>query len=692
MRHPRLLFPASLLTLALAACGAPYDDTASASGSSTGGTTGEPEPTTSTTGEPVAPELPTNRYFLRIDDTPPAPVRLEMDKAKALEIFGETAARQIKLIDVPTDKLLPVVLDRIQNSCGTGWRTYNPALAEKFLPESANHNCDTELGKTYGATEAERKLSPQYAMVRLLTMTSRNGNVANTALGSLWTYFHRPENGNNAFGLSFEDILAASLFCPYDANDPTVAADCVKQLKSFEQQDNPQYKNLEKDLQTKPFIPLDVLADTLKVTLMSSHPNIANETGALPVSLYDALLDMAPLADKFGPAGDHPGLLMKDDSDGDGVPEFTTRSDALQPDFKMVAIAESNLRRVIGVDASSGAGEMFVSTAAAPLAFNFLDEQKVQFVGIAEAPTVDMRMRIMELPERVPSCVDEADCKQNAPGDSSGIQYIWSQEPWSLERIVATAAYETYKEREFEFCFIIGDPCDALVKIGAGNDPPGWSVFDVKVGATAPKPQFFWELLLDIAQTAVHDFTGPDTKDVDKDGNTLEVLPAANGEDDIKEGDANPVFALSKVPIGLSRDEMLALIRPTLQAQADVIADVILGNYWKNNGRLDFYYRLGDDGKPYLFFVAASDKRPAAGDPDQLDNATYPNPGFFADAALTQKVSTTNIPGVSDTEHEKFPLPDQPTTLYMQDDTGTVYQLSFNVLSTLEVVVTVDAL
>src|SRR5690606_10987621 len=95
--------------------------------------------------------------------------------------------------------------------------------------------------------------------------------------------------------------------------------------------------------------------------------------------------------------------------------------------------------------------------------------------------------------------------------------------------------------------------------------------------------------------------------------------PSNDPDLEIEEGMMRPVFALKGVPIGLTADEMIAQIRPTLQAQADKIADVILGNYWTSNSRLDFYYRrAGDGGSPYLFFVGPEYKRPDADDPTKL--------------------------------------------------------------------------
>lgn len=662
MRHPRLLFPAPLI-LALAACPGTYNQPTTAgedTTGTTGGTTDAPDPTTGGTAEPVTPELPTNRYFLRIDDTPPPPVVAELDKEQALKIFGEDVAKQIKLLDVPVDPLLDEVLQRIQSSCGDAWKANS---------KDPQHNCAlTELGQTYGA---QWRKSPQYRMVALLTMTPANANVRGTSLSDFEQLFVK---NPNLFKVDFAQLLAGSLFC---AGTPAQQKACAEAPPA--------------DLLTRTFLPLDVLRDTLKATLLTSHPEI-NPDATLPVTLYDALLDMQPLAQKFGPAGMHPGLLVPDDA------EFTTYSDALTPAFKMIATAESNLRRVDGIDASVGAGEMFVSLDEAPLAFHFDDPELVKFEGLADVPTVDMRMRITELPKTVPACEDEPDCKTNAPGDSAGIQYVWSQERWSFEYIVAAASHAAYNTRVFDHCYVNFDPCLAQVSIGAGN-PPGWSVFKTDFQSVkVPKPQFLWELLLTIAQTSTHDFECQDTPDYDLDGNKTEIIACAGPNDadpgndpdlEIEEGGMAPVFALKKVPLGLTAQDLIDKLRPTMQTQAAKIADALAGAYWKNNARLDFYYRRGDDGVPYLYFVGPSDKRPSAGDPDQLGEYLYQKPGFFADAALTQKLSNTTIPGVADTEHEKLKLPGGGTTLYMQDEDGDTYRLDFTVNDPLEVVVRV---
>ncbi|PCC66604.1 hypothetical protein SAMN02745121_00666 [Nannocystis exedens] len=671
MRHPRPLLSLSLLIPALAACPGDPGDTDGGTTTETGTAADTDSDTTApTTGEPSAPQLPTDRFFLRIDDTPPPPVVLEMDKAKALEIFGEAAAKDITLIELDSGPLLDNVLATIQNSCGDQWNVYDDTVKNGDLPVSPNHDCNlTALGKLYDgdpiANDPNKwRTSPQFAMVRLLTMTPRNAVVATTVMEDFQYLFSLYDN-ETVNGLTFSDVLAASLFC---GDHELGSVQCTEKLK-----DSKLDKVHEGDLHTRPFIPVAVLRDALKVTLLASHPNIANSEGKLPVTLYDALMDMRPLSDKLGPVGDHPGLLVPDDAD------FTTYSDALTPEFKMVATADSNLRRVDGIDASEGAGEMFLSLADAPLAFDFNDPVKVVIEGIAANPTVDMRMAIAELDTKVPSCVDgNATCAPNLPDSPLGDTYVWSQPEWSLERIIAQAAYLAFKDLDYPFyCFAPGLPCLAGASVGMVD--PGWAEFDIQVpNLVSPAPQYLWEMLLDVAQDIIHDPAGNDAFMRDMNGKI--VGAEQNTADNLEEGGARPVFALKGVPIGFTADEMIAQIRPTLQSQADKIADVILGNYWTSNGRLDFYYRrAADGGTPYLFFVGLNDKRPAADDPTQLADYTYTKPGFFADPELKDKVSSTTIDGVADTEHEKYRLPEGESTLYIQDDVGDTYELRFTV-------------
>lgn len=622
---------ASLLALLAGAClqtPATADSDSDSDGTDSSGDVSSTQAPTTGSDDTGPPALNEGRYFLRIDDEPVPPVVLEMDKAKVIEVFGEPALKQIKLLDVDSTPMLINALAEIQKSCGEAWKTSewvkdvtdsdkDGDFNDLILKPYPVHDCSkgTELGKSFGLNW---KVSPEFALVRLLTMTPGNAVVVGTSL---------------------EDFANISV-----NDEPLLLSGILSEAMGIGVHD--------------PFIAIDKLVAALQTDLLASHPHInpdgTNPTGKLPITLYDAVHDMAPLADELGPSGEHPGILIPD-SDG-----FTTTSDALTPAFLMRATAESNLRLVQGVDASVGAGSMFVSTAAAPLNFDFLDPEKVQMLGIADAPTVDMRFSMSEAPTNIPSCSGDA-CKTNLPAMPVGSEYLWSQKAWLLEHIVGTAGMATFAERSFKKCFAkFGLTCIAEVAIGIAPNPLGWTVFTLKVeGETAPPAQYLWELLLEVAQIAVHD-------------------PDGDGKPDIEEGKARPVYELHKVPIGLTAEEMIAQIRPNLQAQAEFIAKTILGKFWKHNDHLDFYYRRGSDGgAPILFFVADTDLRPDPADPAQLGAYTYAKPGFFADAALTTKLSSTTLEGVPEADHEKLALSPGDTTVYMQDDAGDTYALRF---------------
>lgn len=604
--------------LLLAACG-DSDGTGGAgsggSGGGAGGGAGE-----GGAGGSVVIEEP-NRFRLRLDDAEVPAVELELDKQKALQVFGEEGAKQITILNVDTTELLRNALGKIQDACGTAWRNDS---------ESPGHDCTlTELGQSFGESW---QTSPAFALVRLLTMTPANANVTGTSLEGMKQIF--VENPGT-FAFDFAGVLADALGLVELAESPAAA-------------------------RTTPFVPIDKLILSLQQQLLGTHPAIPDPDGvSMPVTLYEALRDLAPLSQKLGPSGDHPGVLVPDDE------TFTTKSDVLQEDFRMRVVAESGLHRVSGVDLSKGGGDMFLRSGDAPLRFDFDDPAKLQITGIAPSPTVDLRISLRELPAQVPSCTEVPACKSNTPETPVGDGTVWTAPPFLLEPIVAKAAYLTYSDREFTACYFrLGGTCRMGVDIGQSGDPRGWTVFTDRVSDPPPRipnPQFLWELLTEVAQVAVHD-------------------PNGDGTEDILEGEAQPVFALKGVGIGLTGEQIIAELRPTLQSQAKEIADIILGRYWVNNDALDFFYgRVSPGGEPYLFFVAEDDLRPSDGDPDAPRAYTYDKPGFFTSPDLTEesKVSSKEIDGVADTTHEKFRLPPGETTLYMKDDEADVYEVRF---------------
>jgi hypothetical protein len=626
-----------LLFLAgLGACGGD-DPNNEPPGSGNSGGGGE---ASSTSASPPGPQ-----YFLRIDDAPVPPIVLDLDKASALALFGEAGSKDIVVLSVDSTRLLDDVLGQIQGACGTDWAA-DPDPSSS-IPAIPAYDCSaTPLGASFGPTWSA---SPELALVRLLTATPANADMRGTSL---------------------EDLAQLAIDNPDPFSDIDNFGDVLSESLGISR--------------TSPFIATDNLVRSLQQGLLATHPAVSNQHGAIPVTLHDALNDLTPLASKLGPVGlspwsgpgEHPGVLVPDDA------SFTTRSDALSPAFRMRVIAESHLRRVSGLDLSDGAGDMFISKADAPLSFDFEDPERLQITGITENPTIDLRFSLNEFPGVVPSCTASAACKTNYPtsypseadplGAPVGTGTVWTLPPFFLEPIIARAGLLQYEGRVFEECYLALGDCLVGVCIG---DPAGWTAFTSfwEAIVAVPEPQFIWELLAEIAQAQAHN---PAPEGAPSLLLTTPQIP------DIAEGAVNPQYTLRGVTIGMTADEIVAAMRPNLQSQAGKIADMILGRYWENNDALDFYYRRADAaGTPYLFFAAAGDLRPDPGHPGAPKPYTYQRPGFFSGPNLSpeSKVSATQVPGVADTEHEKYRLPEGETTLYMEDDAGDIYEVRFYV-------------
>ena len=90
---------------------------------------------------------------------------------------------------------------------------------------------------------------------------------------------------------------------------------------------------------------------------------------------------------------------------------------------------------------------------------------------------------------------------------------------------------------------------------------------------------------------------------------------------------------------GLPVPEAAEAVRPYLQEQASDLSDFILGDYKKNNDRVDFFYRRAEDGNVYAYFTAASDRA-------EGDSYDYAAPGFYSSSDLdpSHKLSDTAVP------------------------------------------------
>ncbi|MCA9694867.1 MAG: hypothetical protein KC636_35135, partial [Myxococcales bacterium] len=434
-------------------------------------------------------------------------------------------------------------------------------------------------------------------------------------------------------------------------------------------------------------LPLPAMIRAIEMSLLASHPNVDNSEGLISVTLYDALHDMTPLQEKLGAIGEHPGVLLRDDIDNpDG---FVTKSDALTDQFKMVMTISSRHRRVDGVDLSAASGgDMFIVQGDPALDFHLND---IEISGLADPPTIDMRLRIEEVTTPIEPCDDGPSCYDNAPPEQA-FTGIWTEDPWNFEYFAALAGWLHYgveNPLRYYTCYAFYQgQCAATVALGhaqnAGAEidpaaPDGWASFILTdppfsptLIATLPPQQYFWEMLVGIADTMYHDPNGDGVPDYET---------------------AVPQFTFHGLDIGVSTQELVDKVVESLKAQEEKLATVLVGEFWRNNDPLDFYYWRGEDGRPYLYFANEEDLRPDPQDPNKQLVPSYPTPGFYSCPEFSGcKVSQTTVLGVDDKTHEKVRLVDTQTILYVRDDQNDPYEVQFTVANDAEIFVRVTPL
>jgi hypothetical protein len=565
----------------------------------TGGTAddGSTESADETGGPPVGPEA---TFELRITDEAPAPLTLEMNKDEVAELFGDRAD-EILLLELDSTPLLTSTLTTVRDACGPAWQFDDP---------DPHHDCSlTALGQTFVGPDGTWQTSPEYAMVRLLTMTSANVDVSGTSSEGLAELADALSWIIDDYGTILSDVLGIP--------------------------------------RTSTVITTDGLVASFRDNFVASHPAVG-EGGRLGLTLEDALSNLATLADRYGPMGEHPGVLD---------PSFPVQGEVFGSDFKMIAEADSNLRLVEGVDADSGAdgaGKGYASVVVDEigpsyedeLEFDFNDPEKFRVEGLVEDLVVDMRFALGESPQYIPSCTSSAVCQGNLPGAPTSPQSVWSLDPWQFEYLVTYAAYLDYVALPpFSVSYLLGS---ASVDVGQNGNPLGWIEYFVFLGlGNPPEDQFVWETILEVAQVRLHD-------------SGFATFPEGVGL----------AFTIEDIPCGLSGSEAAEAVRPYLQEQASDISDFLLGDYKDQNDAVDFYYRRAEDGRAYVYFAAAEDRPEGAA-------YDYARPGLYEDSALASKASATALAGVADTSHEKLALPAGESHYYFEDDTGTRYRARF---------------
>ena len=182
-----------------------------------------------------------------------------------------------------------------------------------------------------------------------------------------------------------------------------------------------------------------------------------------------------------------------------------------------------------------------------------------------------------------------------------------------------------------------------------------------------PPPLYIADMLLEAAQVRLHD--GLDAMHPD----TMRI----------PEGNANLRFSLSNIPIGITAERIRSAIQQNLEADPTSLIDVASQLFDNGSGAADFFYVRAEDDNPedlrgdWLYFVTADDMGKDSQGTPKRDYARYTNPGFYADAELSRKISSkARVNG--DTAREKVRIdPDvaERKTYYYQDDENGVFEV-----------------
>lgn len=413
-----------------------------------------------------------------------------------------------------------------------------------------------------------------------------------------------------------------------------------------------------------PFLTDSALTAALLENVISTHPNARWRRGRvtpehpdgkhpvpfgfLPVTLEDAASDMESGTRRFGPY----------DQDGQFHPGFltgTVKAQLLRDDFAMTIKASTNALPFKGIDLShASVGSVPSIGNDAGQLFDFSDPEWITIEGLNEDLKIErLGFQILEHPE----FLDPGVGPMPLPWGNSP---VWRAPKWTLERVVADATLQLFATRLYEEAYFLGDSPDPLFTVAIDD---GWLEIVTKGNIGSPPiPLYMWDFMVQVMQVRLHD--GPD--------------PTQPEVGAIPEGEANVRFDLHDVELGVTVDQITEAIKRNLEEDPTGLisaASLILDQSY---GAPDIYYyrpRPSGDVDPgdWLFYIVEDDiPLDDNGDPVR-EPANYQRPGFYSDADLSDKVSSTEAVD-GDTVHEKVRV-QLGDVLYTGDDTGNVYRL-----------------
>jgi len=401
-----------------------------------------------------------------------------------------------------------------------------------------------------------------------------------------------------------------------------------------------------------PFLSNTSVAQVILQDVILTHPNARTRLGprtadnpdgiypvtpgTLPVMLADAAADFETLATRFGPydhnGEHHPGFMVG-----------TVHSEVLPDDFAMTVRANANALPFKGVDLTNVSATSVNSIPSQiDSMFDFDDPSWVTFEGLEPgSPTIaQMTFRIVEHNGFVRG------------GDSQiplgrGNSAVWQLPPWTFERIVADAARIQLGSLQSTTKYYLPERTDPVFTATVDD---GWTAIHVTADlGNPPPPAYLWDTLLEVAEVRLHD-------------------------DGVAEGEAVIDLPLTDVPVGIDARTISATIKQNLEADPRMLKDIAATIADNTSGDSDFYYVRRDD-TDYLFFVAADDI-PRQDDGITVRDYSYAHVGFYADQALTTKLSTQRLVD-GDTTHEKVAIT-SGDVLFAEDDQGQVFEVHVN--------------
>ncbi len=408
---------------------------------------------------------------------------------------------------------------------------------------------------------------------------------------------------------------------------------------------------------TEEVIPIDSAARATVDGLITSHPNAQTRRGpiddahpdglwpvapsSIPLTLGDVVNNFEELPARFGPMPTeegkmHPGFI--EEAEGFSVidEEFamTMKVTANALPFKGVDLRDASIATV---NSKGGQIETLFDTS---------DPEWLTVVGLVENPAITvMTVRMVENDAFVPG----GDARDPLP---TGNSPVWQLDPWEFERLVA--------EMVVDAASTLSDSCVSF-ELGTGAeafrscvDPSAWVTFETfnDIG-NPPAPAYMWDLQMELAQVRLHDGG------------------LAEGEGDVQ-------FTLYEVPLGVSADEITQDIADNIAANPSALRELANQLTDATDKDADFFYVVPAPDAPdavagdWLYFVAETDI-PVGENGDPIRPYDYEFVGFFADAALTEKVSDT-IEVEGDLAHEKVRV-SPGDVLYMRDDAGRTHRI-----------------